>query len=70
MLDKYESNLAALEDISESKGDAATRAAGVLTKFQEGCTYVLLCLAANIIGQLDTYISSLKSKNNTMSARM
>ena len=51
VLDQYESILAALE---ESKGDAATRPAGLLTKLQKGNTYVILCLAENIIGQRET----------------
>ena len=67
VLYEYESILAALEEMAQSKRDAVTRAAGLLTKFQKGNTYVLLCLGANIIDQLEILNSSLQSKNKPMS---
>ena len=67
VLDQYESILAALDEMSQLQGDAATRAAGLLTKFQQSNTFVLLCLAADIIVQLEILNSSLQSKSKTMS---
>ena len=67
MLDQYESILTALEEMSESTGDDARRAAGLLTKFQKSNTYVLLCLAQNIIGKFETLNCSLQFNNKTMS---
>ena len=63
VLDQYESILLALEEMSQPKEDAATRVAGLLINFQEGNKYVLLCSAANIIGQLKTLNSCLQFKN-------
>jgi hypothetical protein len=53
VLDQYEPILEALEEMARTHGDAATRAAGLLTRFQNGNTYIALVLASDVIGQLE-----------------
>ena len=48
--------------MSQLKLEAATRATGLLVKFQHCNTYVALTLAEDILGQLETLNSSLQSK--------
>ena len=67
VINQYEAILSALEAMSMMKTDVATRAAGLLTKFQHGNTYMALVLAADVIGQLETLNSSLQSRKMTMS---
>ena len=49
------------------KTEAATRASGLLVKFQHDNTYMALTLAEDTLGQLETLNRSLQSKKMTMS---
>ena len=66
----YDAILSALEQTSQLKTEAATRASGqsgLLVKFQHGNTYMALTMAEDTLGQLETLNISLQSKMMTMS---
>ena len=57
----------ALEDMSMTKGDSATRAGGLLSKYKQGNTLLALVMASDIMGVLETLNASLQSRQNTIS---
>lgn len=67
VLQQYESILQALEDMSATKGDSATRAGGLLSKYKQGSTLLALVMASDIMEVLETLNASLQSRQKTMS---
>ena len=66
VLDQYEAIVEALEEMSSSNGNAATRAAGLLEKFRKGGTHLTLTMALELIQPLETLNTSLQGRQNTV----
>jgi hypothetical protein len=68
VLDQYEAVLCSLEEMSgSSKTDTATKAAGLLVRFQQGSTVCGLQMASQLFGLLEQLNRSLQSTSITMS---
>jgi hypothetical protein len=68
VLDQYEAVLCSLEEMSgSSKTDTATKAAGLLARFQQGSTVCGLKIASQLFGPLEQLNRSLQSTSITMS---
>lgn len=68
VIDQYEAVLESLSDMSQSSnGEIATKASGLLDRFQEGQTLLLLNMALAVFSILEQLNRSLQSKSVTVS---
>ena len=68
VIDQYEAVLESLYDMSQSSsGEIATKASGMLDRFQEGQTLLLLNMALKVFSILEQLNRSLQSKSVTVS---
>ena len=67
VLDQYEAILEALEEMAAGNGNAATRAAGLLTAFQKGSMLLALEMIVDIVEPLEQLNTDLQARGNTVS---
>ena len=66
VVNQYESIIEALEEMSRNPGNASTRAAGLLVKFQKGVTLLALLIALVVIEPLENLNRSLQGLQSTV----
>lgn len=67
LITQYESVLASLTEMSQSmSGESATKANGLLERFEQGSTYLGLLVALNVFSVLDQFNAAMQARSATI----
>lgn len=69
-IDQYEAVVEALEEMAAGSSNVATRAGGLLVRFQKGITLLALYMALTVIEPLEILNTGLQARENTVAGMM
>lgn len=69
-IDQYEAIVEALEEMAAGSSNVATRAGGLLVRFQKGITLLALYMALTVIEPLEILNTGLQARENTVAGMM